>query len=79
MASKASLAPDQINHPSHYNHGSIEPIDVIEDWGLGFCDGNALKYIARFRHKGRALEDLKKARWYLDRLIQQTEKTANEK
>ena len=73
------MTPDQINHPPHYNHGSIEPIDVIEDWGLGFCDGNALKYIARFRHKGRALEDLKKARWYLDRLIQQTEKTANDK
>lgn len=66
---------DAINHPSHYTQGRIEPIDVIEDWGLGFCDGNALKYIARFRHKGRAIEDLKKARWYLDRLISQVEKT----
>jgi hypothetical protein len=65
---------DSINHPSHYTQGRIEPIDVIEDWGLGFCDGNALKYIARFRHKGRAIEDLKKARWYLDRLISQVEK-----
>lgn len=66
---------DSINHPSHYTQGRIEPIDVIEDWGLGFCDGNALKYIARFRHKGQALNDLRKARWYLDRLIQQMERT----
>lgn len=64
---------DNVNHPPHYNQGSIEPIDVIEDWGLGFCDGNALKYIARFRHKN-GVEDLRKARWYLDRLIQQMEK-----
>lgn len=65
--------PDLINHPPHYTRGSIEPIDVIEDWRLGFCDGNALKYIARAKHKGSELEDLKKARWYLDRLIHQLE------
>ena len=59
---------DLINHPPHYTQGSIEPIDVIEDWELGFCDGNALKYIARWRHKG-GIEDLKKAVWYLNRLI----------
>jgi hypothetical protein len=60
---------DPVNSPAHYNFGSIEVIDAIEDWGLGFHDGNVVKYVARARHKGRRLEDLKKARWYLDRLI----------
>lgn len=59
---------DRVNHPPHYNQGKIEPIDVIEDWKLGFHDGNALKYIARWRHKN-GVEDLRKARWYLDRPI----------
>lgn len=66
---------DPVNHPRHYTKGRIEPIDVIEDWKLGFCDGNAVKYIARHRHKGTPVEDLKKARWYLDRLIRQLEVT----
>tara|TARA_R110001583_G_scaffold63216_3_gene185247 strand:+ start:190 stop:414 length:225 start_codon:yes stop_codon:yes gene_type:complete len=60
---------EMIDHPDHYNKGRFEVIEVIEDWGLGFHDGNALKYIGRFRHKGKSIEDLKKARWYLDRLI----------
>jgi Uri superfamily endonuclease len=60
---------DNINHPPHYTKGKIEPIEVIEDWGLGYCDGAALKYIARYKHKGDPLSDLKKARWYIDRLI----------
>lgn len=60
---------DQINHPTHYTFAKIEPIDVIEDWGLGFHLGNCVKYVARAPHKGSELADLKKARWYLDRLI----------
>jgi hypothetical protein len=64
---------DAVNHPAHYTHGQIEPIEVIEDWDLGFCEGNAVKYIARARHKGEELTDLKKARWYLDRRIEQLE------
>jgi len=60
---------ETVNHPEHYNTGNIEVIDAIEDWGMGFHDGNAIKYIARARHKGKELEDLKKARWYIDRLI----------
>jgi len=67
---KTSLKKEMVNHPSHYNAGKYEVIDVIEDWGLGFNDGNAVKYIARHEHKGKALEDLKKARWYIDRLIE---------
>lgn len=65
---------DRVNHPKHYNFGTIEVIDAIEDWGLGFHLGNVVKYVARAPHKGSELEDLKKARWYLDRKIQKLSK-----
>jgi len=60
---------EKVNHPSHYNQGKIEVIDAIEDWDLNFCEGNVIKYVARHRHKIEPLEDLKKAKWYLERLI----------
>ena len=60
---------EAVNHPSHYNQGKIEVIDAIEDWNLNFCEGNVIKYVARHRYKNEPLEDLKKAKWYLDRLI----------
>lgn len=63
-------APSMVDHPAHYNVGNIEVIDAIEDWGLGFHLGSTVKYVARAEHKGTLLEDLKKARWYLDRKIQ---------
>ncbi len=63
-------APSMVDHPAHYNAGNIEVIDAIEDWGLSFHLGNTVKYVARAEHKGTLLEDLKKARWYLDRKIQ---------
>jgi hypothetical protein len=71
-------AREMVNHPSHYNMGGpkgpdgtakYEAIKVIEDWSLGFCLGNALKYILRAPHKGAEEQDLNKARWYLDRYI----------
>ncbi len=65
--------PDVVDHPPHYNAGKFEAIEVIEDWQLDFCLGNAVKYIARHTHKGTPLQDLKKARWYLDRRIAQME------
>ena len=63
-----------MNHPSHYTQGRFEVIDVIEDSltddGFeGYCVGNIMKYVMRYRHKN-GLEDLKKARWYLERLIE---------
>jgi hypothetical protein len=66
---------ERVDHPSHYGGAGnpYEAIKVIEAWGLGFCLGNAVKYIARHEHKGAPLEDLKKARWYLDREIQRLE------
>ena len=60
---------DRINHPPHYTATTIEPIVVIEAWGLGFNLGNVVKYIARAEHKAALLDDLKKAAWYLDREI----------
>lgn len=60
---------DMIDHPPHYTATAIEPIDVIEAWQLGFHLGNCLKYLARCERKGRPIEDLEKARWYLDREI----------
>lgn len=61
---------ERVNSPKHYNTGSIEVIDAIEDWNLGFHAGNVVKYVARHQHKGDPIEDLRKARWYLDRLIE---------
>ena len=63
-----------VNHPHHYNKGKIEVIDAIEDWGLGFNDGNVIKYVSRHKHKDKPLEDLEKARWYIDREIQKLRK-----
>lgn len=58
-----------VNHPDHYQGNSIEVIDVIEDFQLGFNLGNAIKYILRAGKKGNKLQDLKKAIWYLEREI----------
>ena len=61
---------NNVNNPKHYNTGSIEVIEVIEDWELNFCLGNAIKYIGRCNHKNNKIEDLQKAIWYLSREIQ---------
>lgn len=63
----------KIDHPAYYTHGGIEAIDVIEAWQLGFSLGNVIKYLARAESKFDALEDLRKARWYLDREIAKRE------
>lgn len=61
---------DPIN-PNHYKQGGIETIDVIEAWDLNYRLGNAVKYISRAGKKdpNKTVEDLEKARWYLDREI----------
>ena len=69
---------DPVNRPSHYTTGNIECIDAIKasmspDEYAGFLKGNAIKYIWRYRHKGKMVEDLKKAEWYLGRLRRFTE------
>jgi hypothetical protein len=60
---------DNVNHPKHYNsHPSgVECIEITEH--MNFCLGNAVKYIWRASLKGKEVEDLRKARWYIDREI----------
>lgn len=74
----ANEVADAVNHPSYYGGADnpYEAIKVIEAWGLGFCLGNAMKYISRAGKKdGEAiLKDLKKAKWYLDHEIERLEK-----
>jgi len=61
---------DPVEHPAHYTFGKIEVLDAIEDWGLDYHRGNILKYIVRAGKKGdKLIEDLRKARFYLDRYI----------
>jgi hypothetical protein len=65
---------DTVNHPEHYTSGSIECIDAIQasmsaEAFEGYCKGNAMKYIWRYKNKGKALEDLQKAQWYLYKLV----------
>lgn len=66
---QTDVVNDSVNSPKHYTTGKYEVIDVIEDWDLNFRLANAVKYIARHKHKGKPLEDLKKAAWYLQREI----------
>ena len=76
-ASKESNV-DMVNHPSHYTQGCIECIDCIKSATVGkagieaFCVGNAIKYLWRYEEKN-GIEDVKKARWYIDRLIKELE------
>lgn len=65
---KRKKKPDMVNHPPHYECLKPEPIDVIESWDLPFHEAQVLKYTVRWKGKG-GVEDLKKARFYLDRLI----------
>ena len=65
---------DPVNHPSHYTYGGVEVIDALEAWDLPFHLANVVKYVARCHYKGHALQDLRKARWYLDRYIQRLER-----
>lgn len=62
---------DKKVNPSYYTRGSIQTIEVIEDWGLGFHLANAVKYISRYGYKtqGDTL-DLEKAIWYIQRFIE---------
>lgn len=61
---------------SHYQKGSIQPWDIIDAWGLDFYEGNVIKYLLRWKHKD-GVEDLKKARHYLDKLIENNSPSPN--
>lgn len=72
---------DPVNNPSHYTDTKIEVIDYIEDKNLGFCLGNAIKYISRagrkksagMADKDKTIQDLNKAIWYINRRIKEVE------
>ena len=72
-----NVMTDNVNYPPHYKQGEIECIDAIKSClGDGFkfyLQGNAMKYLWRYEHKGKAIEDLEKATWYINRLKEQYE------
>lgn len=79
-AASVEDAVDYVNAPPHYTYGRFETVDVIADalgktLFEGFCVGNVIKYVLRYRRKN-GLEDLKKARWYLDKVISVMEEGA---
>ena len=75
---KITTAHDPVNHPIHYNQGGIECIDAIKAATVGkkgieaVCVANIIKYLWRYEAKN-GIEDVRKARWYIDRLIQELE------
>lgn len=82
VASDACInKPDMVNHPSHYNHGGIECIDAIKSATVNkmgieaVCVANVIKYLFRYETKN-GLEDVRKATWYLNRLIKELEDKA---
>ncbi len=60
-------------NPAHYRQGKIEVSDFIVDQSMGFLEGNIIKYVCRYKHKN-GIEDLKKAEWYLKKLINERNK-----
>jgi len=72
--SYSNLINTMVDHPPHYNNGHVECIEAIEamltpDEFIGYLRGNSLKYRWRFRYKNKPIEDLRKARWYEEKLM----------
>lgn len=70
---ESNMKNDNVNSPAHYRRGGIECIEAIkasmsEEGFKDYLKGNVMKYIWRYEHKGRAIEDIEKAMWYLNRL-----------
>ena len=75
MAEEEAAEEDVVNNPDHYNTGTIECIEAIEESMSsvaykGYLKGNAMKYLWRYDYKGKQVEDLQKCQWYLGRLTQ---------
>ena len=74
VVNESPIIYDNVNHPAHYTQGGIECIDAIKasmphNEFCGFLKGNAIKYLWRYEHKGKAAEDIQKAIWYTNRLF----------
>jgi len=77
--SQSKSANDGVNNPPHYTKGSLETIEVMEEQMskerfLGYLEGNIIKYVSRYEHKKNPIEDLKKAQWYMNKLVEKREK-----
>lgn len=74
LEKKVGLTPfDDVERPQHYNNGKVEAIEAIKasmshEEYLGYLKGNTIKYLWRYRYKGKPLQDLDKAQWYLSKL-----------
>ena len=78
MEEAKKLDPDMVNNPDHYTHNGIEAIDVIEakltdEQFQGYLQGSVMKYLLRSNYKGKRNEDLNKAQWYLNCLVDGTD------
>ena len=75
MAAEEAKELDPVNNPSHYNTGNVECIEAIEESMSsaafkGYIKGNCMKYLWRYDYKGKQVEDLQKAGWYLNKLTE---------
>ena len=75
FAPEGSIDPDMVNNPDHYTHNGIEAINVIEakltdEQYQGYLQGSVMKYLLRSNYKSKRNEDLKKAQWYLNTLVE---------
>jgi hypothetical protein len=79
MRGKKDLTEDKVNQPNHYaNQGGIECIDYMKSsmdpvMFMGYLEGAVKKYLHRYRYKGKPAEDLRKAQWYLNRMLKEME------
>ena len=69
------ISKDDVNHPEHYTVGGIETIDILKakltaEEFKGFLKGNVIKYLCRANHKGKATQDIEKAQWYTNKLVE---------
>jgi hypothetical protein len=77
-AADQRVVEDKVNRPNHYNINwkgdqAIETYTYIRSWKMDYPESNIIKYVTRHPYKGKSLQDLKKARWYLDKLIEEVE------
>jgi|TARA_R110000851_G_scaffold311309_1_gene471432 hypothetical protein len=77
-AADQRVVEDKVNRPNHYNinwkgEQTIETYTYIRSWKMDYPESNIIKYVTRHPYKGKSLQDLKKARWYLDKLIEEVE------
>lgn len=81
ISTSKTIPDNNIDHPPHYTNSSIEAIDYIKgsmpyEAYIGYLEGAVKKYLHRWRYKGNSIQDLNKAKWYLERLINELSTSA---